>query len=48
MTGDLVLIVLEIKLIVIGQLERKEDRIKVGKGEGPRCYLRAGALESNS
>lgn len=47
MTGDLVLIVLEIKLIVIGQLERKEDRIKVGKRGGAKM-LRAGALESNS
>lgn len=39
MTGDLVLIVLKIKLIVIGQLEREEGQ-RQGKpdeaaGEGP-------------
>lgn len=44
MTGDLVLIVLEIKLIVIGQLERKEDRIKVGKRGGAKMLSEGRSL----
>lgn len=45
MAGDLVLIVLKVKLIVIGQLERKEGRIDAslpeGVGVGQRSDLTA-------
>lgn len=43
MTGDLVLIVLKVKLIVIGQLEReggqRQDRPDEAVGEGPRLMV---------
>lgn len=52
MAGDLVLIVLKVKLIVIGQLEREEGRIDASPPEGvggrQRSDLTAVALELGS
>lgn len=52
MAGDLVLIVLKVKLIVIGQLEKEEGKINAsthrGSGGGQRSDLRAVVLELGS